>query len=561
MFNKQSGFVLKVLALLLAFCMILIGCSKENNAKETSKNVEEQSLKITINGVDEARTDKIMVSLSDKRKAMVDFDYDNLYANAFLEVSLGEKFSDYIDLLSGSSVSKIIEAIGLKSAKISADLNVNDDICSFDAAGYINDKRILHGGTVFNADSSKLYLSPNSLAESTASVDLNAAVEGYSEVSGGFFKLFTAQQEAYAELFEGVNKALSEDELIEIVSDYSDAVESVLDKPETGSTVISVDGIEEKVITEEYVIDAECAKKVSKVVLTKLKDDKVIRDKFMTIYPMFVEYVTSSVSGMIVEEFADIPTAEELYDETLIPEIDNILSNLDEMFDSDDDSKVTFTAYLVDDAFAGCRISKCDDNDDTLDYNDYYVNLYIVEEKNNSGISLSFADMETDTQFKVVGNENEGFYNGTVTVTADGEDVIFYIENLDLNKLEEGVADFSVAFYNKDFEPFTEFELPDGFAVKLKVFSDYESEASVTVVAQDEGVEIIKAVLAFVYNDDAHKIDLPEEDTSFTNFDDAGKWFLDIVSGGVPAIIENLDEAGISTDFIKMIIALNGNQN
>ncbi|MBQ7399623.1 MAG: hypothetical protein IJW06_04075 [Clostridia bacterium] len=544
---------LKLLACLMAFCILLVGCASEGTSgsgsdDEDSKSVSsEKEEEINVEpgelSVDAVRSKVKNSPFTKKSKAISELDFDKLALNMELRVELGKAFGDFVDTMSGSNTSAAIDALGIKSASVSADFNRNSDLYSVVAEGSINDKVVIDGNATLDLSDMMVYFSLPTLSGDTLGADFSEVADEfnmefasvYEEVMG----MLSQQMDARDELVSGLESALTEDELFEILDGYVEVINDSLEFEEE-ETTISVDSIEQKVDAYIYEIDAADAQNLLEALLTKVTEDELLEEKFLEIYPLVMEYLDVVSGGELVGGYTS--DAEAVYD-AYISEIEDMLDDLGEV-DEDDSSAVIVTTYFAGDDFVGFSFG----NEEMGSVIDFYT----VRDGNDLGAGL-FTD---GACIKLVGNDKGGKYNGVLTFEVEGEEIALNIENVDMNKLEEGSLNGTIAMYAKNFPQLKDLGVSDEFAVKLSLDTDNLSYVKIGVSAEEKGQKIVSASLNVKVSDKAKKVSVPSRYIDVVNDTDGVEaWAADIAENGLSKIVGNLKKAGISQQVLSMLEA------
>ena len=537
----------------MAFCILLVGCASEGTSgsgsdDEDSKSVSsEKEEEINVEpgelSVDAVRSKVKNSPFTKKSKAISELDFDKLALNMELRVELGKAFGDFVDTMSGSNTSAAIDALGIKSASISADFNRNSDLYSVVAEGSINDKVVIDGNATLDLSDMMVYFSLPTLSGDTLGADFSEVADEfnmefasvYEEVMG----MLSQQMDARDELVSGLESALTEDELFEILDGYVEVINDSLEFEEE-ETTISVDSIEQKVDAYIYEIDAADAQNLLEALLTKVTEDELLEEKFLEIYPLVMEYLDVVSGGELVGGYTS--DAEAVYD-AYISEIEDMLDDLGEV-DEDDSSAVIVTTYFAGDDFVGFSFG----NEEMGSVIDFYT----VRDGNDLGAGL-FTD---GACIKLVGNDKGGKYNGVLTFEVEGEEIALNIENVDMNKLEEGSLNGTIAMYAKNFPQLKDLGVSDEFAVKLSLDTDNLSYVKIGVSAEEKGQKIVSASLNVKVSDKAKKVSVPSRYIDVVNDTDGVEaWAADIAENGLSKIVGNLKKAGISQQVLSMLEA------
>ena len=537
----------------MAFCILLVGCASEGTSgsgsdDEDSKSVSsEKEEEINVEpgelSVDAVRSKVKNSPFTKKSKAISELDFDKLALNMELRVELGKAFGDFVDTMSGSNTSAAIDALGIKSASVSADFNRNSDLYSVVAEGSINDKVVIDGNATLDLSDMMVYFSLPTLSGDTLGADFSEVADEfnmefasvYEEVMG----MLSQQMDARDELVSGLESALTEDELFEILDGYVEVINDSLEFEEE-ETTISVDSIEQKVDAYIYEIDAADAQNLLEALLTKVTEDELLEEKFLEIYPLVMEYLDVVSGGELVGGYTS--DAEAVYD-AYISEIEDMLDDLGEV-DEDDSSAVIVTTYFAGDDFVGFSFG----NEEMGSVIDFYT----VRDGNDLGAGL-FTD---GACIKLVGNDKGGKYNGVLTFEVEGEEIALNIENVDMNKLEEGSLNGTIAMYAKNFPQLKDLGVSDEFAVKLSLDTDNLSYVKIGVSAEEKGQKIVSASLNVKVSDKAKKVSVPSRYIDVVNDTDGVEaWAADIAENGLSKIVGNLKKAGISQQVLSMLEA------
>ena len=537
----------------MAFCILLVGCASEGTSgsgsdDEDSKSVSsEKEEEINVEpgelSVDAVRSKVKNSPFTKKSKAISELDFDKLALNMELRVELGKAFGDFVDTMSGSNTSAAIDALGIKSASVSADFNRNSDLYSVVAEGSINDKVVIDGNATLDLSDMMVYFSLPTLSGDTLGADFSEVADEfnmefasvYEEVMG----VLSQQMDARDELVSGLESALTEDELFEILDGYVEVINDSLEFEEE-ETTISVDSIEQKVDAYIYEIDAADAQNLLEALLTKVTEDELLEEKFLEIYPLVMEYLDVVSGGELVGGYTS--DAEAVYD-AYISEIEDMLDDLGEV-DEDDSSAVIVTTYFAGDDFVGFSFG----NEEMGSVIDFYT----VRDGNDLGAGL-FTD---GACIKLVGNDKGGKYNGVLTFEVEGEEIALNIENVDMNKLEEGSLNGTIAMYAKNFPQLKDLGVSDEFAVKLSLDTDNLSYVKIGVSAEEKGQKIVSANLNIKVSDKAKKVSVPSRYIDVVNDTDGVEaWAADIAENGLSKIVGNLKKAGISQQMLSMLEA------
>ena len=537
----------------MAFCILLVGCASEGTSgsgsdDEDSKSVSsEKEEEINVEpgelSVDAVRSKVKNSPFTKKSKAISELDFDKLALNMELRVELGKAFGDFVDTMSGSNTSAAIDALGIKSASVSADFNRNSDLYSVVAEGSINDKVVIDGNATLDLSDMMVYFSLPTLSGDTLGADFSEVADEfnmefasvYEEVMG----VLSQQMDARDELVSGLESALTEDELFEILDGYVEVINDSLEFEEE-ETTISVDSIEQKVDAYIYEIDAADAQNLLEALLTKVTEDELLEEKFLEIYPLVMEYLDVVSGGELVGGYTS--DAEAVYD-AYISEIEDMLDDLGEV-DEDDSSAVIVTTYFAGDDFVGFSLGN-EEMGSAIDF-------YTVRDGNDLGAGL-FTD---GACIKLVGNDKGGKYNGVLTFEVEGEEIALNIENVDMNKLEEGSLNGTIAMYAKNFPQLKDLGVSDEFAVKLSLDTDNLSYVKIGVSAEEKGQKIVSASLNVKVSDKAKKVSVPSRYIDVVNDTDGVEaWAADIAENGLSKIVGNLKKAGISQQVLSMLEA------
>ena len=220
-----------------------------------------------------------------------------------------------------------------------------------------------------------------------------------------------------------------------------------------------------------------------------------------------------------------------------------MLDDLGEV-DEDDSSAVIVTTYFAGDDFVGFSFG----NEEMSSVIDFYT----VRDGNDLGAGL-FTD---GACIKLVGNDKGGKYNGVLTFEVEGEEIALNIENVDMNKLEEGSLNGTIAMYAKNFPQLKDLGVSDEFAVKLSLDTDNLSYVKIGVSAEEKGQKIVSANLNVKVSDKAKKVSVPSRYIDVVNDTDGVEaWAADIAENGLSKIVGNLKKAGISQQVLSMLEA------
>lgn len=536
----KKTFLVKLLACLMAACLVFAGCSADK-APDEGKVMEEvvKDVHGLLGNSESSLFSKAFSAINEKSEKFYDLDYENLSIDAEAKFTLGEAFGDFVDLMSGSNMSSQIDAFGVKSAKITAAFDRNDDLYAINADAYINDSFVADANAVFDYDGKMLYVALPELVKDFLGVDASELVDSIEYELGDFAEMYSAQIEAQKELTEGLEKYLSDEEILAILEDYAKTGEAELGEPEVEDTEISVDDVSQKVKAYTYEIDSNKARNLIKVIFEKLYDDEEIKEKFLAVYPLIFDYF-DVISGGEFSYYAE-EDAEVIYDEFL-SEVEDVLDNLD---DIDGDEVLTVTVYYANDAFSGFTFEM--EEEISFDF-------LSVRDGNDVAACICVDDGYDEASMKLVGNDKGDMYNGVLSIeNADIGSVSVKIEDFDLKKFAEGSISMTLAMYAEDM-PAISNSVPEGFAVKLGLDSDNLTYCNFCFAVENDGVNVFDIDLDISFSDDADKVAVPSDFVDIEDENAITAWSQNIL-GNVSVIIENLKNAGIPEEIIGMLVA------
>lgn len=535
-------FLTKLLCLVFAICFVFVGCTDKDVA--SSADISDDLLS------------KSLDSVSKNQEKFIAMDFDNLSLSANAEIVIGDGFYDLMNKVGDMpGTGNMFKQFGISSVKVHADLDRNDDVFDVSLDGMVNGSKIVSGDVIIDLDDEMLYLDVPAISSQTAHEDISYVL---SEADFDYaWDNFANSYESMVDFNESVNGILTDDELFAIVEDYLDCGLEEFGAPETGTKSISIENISQKVNYKKYTINERGAIGFAKAVVTKLKNDKNIRSKFIQLYPVFVDYLEETIGYEYEMVYAELPSAEELYDEEFLPLLEEAVEELENYDFEDSDEEVYFEQYFADDAFVGFSFAIPDGS---------VIKMYSVENGTDVAATLYFEDAESSecTEISLIGKVYNGVFNGElklygvsnsyeldydiyeVVSTSSDYNFSIGIENVDLKKMEQGIINGTLVFDTDDFEGFESEEFPDGFVMKISLETDgYFNGKFAVSMETDEGL-VLSYKFDVSIDDDAKEVKIPTNSVSLE------RWQLKDDEEILRYFIGKLKEAGVNESILQM---------
>lgn len=550
MFKCKSP-LLKILVIVISLMLILVGCSSDTETGSDSdggkSSVKKSKVEVNFDEPEKAIEQTVVSTIVDSLSSYVEnsknFDYDNMSFDAKLSVTLGSEFGSFVDSVSDmSGAGQIFESVGLDSASVSAKLDRNSDKFALDMDAYVNNKKIVGGNAILSLDDEMVYLSVPDLAKGTVGVDGSDFMGELQEC----FEMIDYSAELESSLLTSLSSALDEDELSELLTAYAECVIESLGEPESGKADIEAGDVSKKVDYIKYTLDDETVRELLTSVFEKVKNDTALRSMFVQLFPSFMdvyEQMLSLSSPYGYSNYLGSVSAEDLFDETFIPTIEEALEEMDEL---DFDEVYSVSVYYGDNKLIGFSF-----NDDD---GEEYLSYICITNGNKVGLELSSAGM---TVLSFDGTVSSGKYSGTLSIGPSYETISLEIYDFDLDKLvNKGELHITVVVPSELFEQFaSDSTLPSGFNLKISLDSNANS-ANVAVEALNGTKSIIEAKLDLSFNDKASRISVPSNYISAESEDDMYDWANELQTNVYSVLLGNLSNAGLDLEFLTSLASL-----
>lgn len=533
----KKNIIMKLFALILAACFIFSGCG-DNVAEEAGGKG------VNPNGTGETAEDSLINSdllevlnaFKEKREKFSKLNQENLSGNVAIEVSLGDSFGEFMDSVSGESVSSVFDQMGLRSAKLSLDYDRNSDLYSVSGDAYVNNAYIANISAIVNFEKGKefLYYSSDDLFEGT--IGMNMA-DAFGDVD---FGNVNALYDAEAEFLNAMDEILDAEKVAGMLAEYLEAAEAELGEAEESTENVEVEGVSQKLDSVTYTVDEEIANNVAIAVLEKFKDDEDVKETLISFLNASLDLSEAMGEDLDLESALGTGSIDEAYDD-MISEVDTMIAELSAKTEFDD-TVVDFVLYYSGSEFAGIEMT---DGNET-------VKFVTVRNGNDVATECSITDDYNYGGLKLVGNDKGGVYNGVLTCGESFDDAIeIHIEDFDINELKKGNLDMTVALYGDTLSKADSSNMfADDFAMKFTVKSDYVSSGEVAFSMFDGNGEILTVSAEMTYDDDADKISVPSKYSDINDDDAMDVIGESLMSDGIKSIWDNLKAAGINEQML-----------